>query len=143
MTLGNDASFFVKCWYLIRAVPCTVLTAYTARVIMPDDTVVQLDVRLRRTALKTFRFYTVVTAHRIKELKGIWKFSHLHLSYTSPFDVIGVGILFVTCYFTAMTAYTGSGIEMKTVLLSCFKFRQVYAVVTTLHPSVGFMVDEV
>ena len=143
MTLGDDASLLVKGWYFIRTVPRTVLTPYTARVIMPDDAVLKLDVRLRRTAYETLRFYTVVTAHGVKELQGIWELTHLHFSHATPFDVIGVGILFVTGYFTAMTAYTSSSIKVKTVLFSLTKFRQVDAVVSTLHTRVGFVVDKV
>ena len=143
MTFGHDASLFVERRYFVRTVPSTVLTPDTARVIMPDDTIVKFDVRLCRTAYETLRFYTVVTRHRVKELQGIWKLSHLHLTYTAPFDVIWVGILFVTGNFTTVTAYTGSGIKVKTVLFSRFEFRQVDAVVPTLHSSVGFVVDEV
>ena len=143
MAFGHDASFFVKGRDFVRAVPGTVLTADTTGVIVPDDAVVKFDVRLCRAPFKTLRFYTVVAAHRVEELQGIWKLSHLHLTYTTPFDVVWVCILFVTGYLTTVTAYTGSGIKVETVLLCCFKFRQVDTVVAALHACVGFVVDEV
>jgi len=142
MTLGYNASVGVKSRDFIRAVPCTVLTTNTAGVIVPDYAVVKFDVRLRRTAFKTLGVYTVVTAHRVKKLQCVREFSHLHLSHTPPFDIVRVGILLVTGYFTTVAAYTGSGIEMKTVLLTGFKFRNVNRVVPTLHTGIVFMIYE-
>jgi hypothetical protein len=56
VTLSDDASFLVESGDFIRAVPCAVLTAYTRRVIMPNDAVVKLDVGLCGATFKAFRF---------------------------------------------------------------------------------------
>ena len=50
--------------------------------------------------------------------------------------------MFVTRHFTAVTAYTGSSIEVKTVLFSWFELRDVDGVVTALHTGVVLVVDE-
>jgi hypothetical protein len=142
MTLGHDTSVRVKDRYFIWAVPCTVLTPYTARVIMPDDAVIQFNVGVGRTAFETLRIDAVVTAHRVEELQGIRELTHLHLTHTSPFDLIRVGILFITGYFTTVTPYTGSGIEVKTVLLSLFELWNVNTVIPALHTCFIFMIYE-
>jgi hypothetical protein len=140
MTLGYNASVWVKDGYFIGAVPRTVLTPNTARVIVPDNTIVEFNVTLSRTPFETLRLQTVVTAHRVEELEGVWETSHLHLSDTSPLNLIWVSILFITRHFTTVTPHTRSRIKVKTVLLPLFKFRQVNGVVSTLHTCVGFVV---
>jgi hypothetical protein len=85
----------------------------------------------------------VITAHRVKKLKGVRECTHFHLSDPSPFDLIGVRILFITGDLTTMTTHTGSCVKVKTVLFTLTKLRQVYAVVTTLHTGIGFMLDEI
>jgi hypothetical protein len=47
--------------------------------------------------------------------------AHLHLSHTSPFDVIWVGVLLVTSYFTTVTAHTSVHVKVKTVLFPLAK----------------------
>ena len=142
MALGDDPAIGVEDRHFIGAVPSTVLAPDTARIIVPDDTVVEFDVGVGRAPFETLRIDTVVTAHRVEDLECIGETSRLHLPDSTPFDAIGVAVLFIARHFTAVTPYTRSSVEVKTVLLSRFELRDVDGVVTTLHTRIVLVVDE-
>jgi hypothetical protein len=67
MAFGDDMALFVVGRHSIRAVPCTVLTADTAGIIVKNDTVVKFDIAVGRASDKTGGIDTVITAHRVEK----------------------------------------------------------------------------
>jgi hypothetical protein len=126
MAFGNDMTLFVIGRHSIRTVPCTVLASDTAGIVVEDDTVVEFDVAVGGTTDEAGGIDAVVTAHGVKQQKGVREASPLHLADTSPFDVGWVVVLFVTCYFATAASDTGCCIEVETVLFSFFQWRYIY-----------------
>ena len=142
MTLGDDTAIGVKDGYFIRTVPSTVLTTDADIIIMIDDAIVKLDIRVRGTTTQALGVDAVVTRHRVKELTHSGKCPCFHLSHTTPLDIWSVEVLFIAGYFTAVASHTGSHIKVKAVLFSLFELGDIYLIVSTLHASVCFVVDK-
>ena len=142
MAFGDDMALFVKNRYIIRAVPSAVLTPYADIVVVKDNTVFHLFIGVGRTSYEAGRLYAVVAAHGHKKLQCVWKFSTFGFAHSSPLDIGWIVVLLIAGYLTAVTADTLGSVEMESILLSLTKWRQIYGVVATLHPSFCFVIDK-
>ena len=61
VALGDDTPIGIKYGHFVGAVPRAVLAADACIIIMIDDAVVKLDVRVGRATFKTLRVDAVVT----------------------------------------------------------------------------------
>ena len=107
-----------------------------------DPSCFDLDIGVGRAAYQTGRVDTMVTAHRIEKLAYRRKDPAFALADTSPFDIRGVVILFITGDLTAAASHTGGRIKVKPVVLIFLKLRKIYTIVSALHSRLSLIIDK-